>query len=156
MSGSTANRSTMPSTWSARPMPTGPSSTPSAPTRRWPGTGRHRSTAGWRTRPSPTFPSPKSCQLLDAGHPAVVNHLLDELQRLQTLGAVEGGSRHVDVAHRAAGLPQIHVVVVVQGGDAAVLGQVVAGLLGRLADRPHLVPEIGRASCRERADGAAH
>src|SRR5699024_7544329 len=67
-SGSTANRSTMPSTWSARPMPTGPSSTPSAPTRRWPGTGRHRSTAGWRTRPSPTFPSPKSCQLLDAGH----------------------------------------------------------------------------------------
>src|SRR5690625_2034895 len=68
MSGSTANRSTMPSTWSARPMPTGPSSTPSAPTRRWPGTGRHRSTAGWRTRPSPTFPSPKSCQLLDAGH----------------------------------------------------------------------------------------
>src|SRR5699024_9319165 len=76
MSGSTANRSTMPSTWSARPMPTGPSSTPSAPTRRWPGTGRHRSTAGWRTRPSPTFPSPKSCQLLDAGQ------VLGELERV--------------------------------------------------------------------------
>ncbi len=38
------------------------------PTRHSPGIGPHRSTAVWPTPASPTFPSPKSCQLLDAGH----------------------------------------------------------------------------------------
>lgn len=31
-------------------------------------TGPQRFIADWPTRPSPTSPSPKSCQLLDAGH----------------------------------------------------------------------------------------
>jgi transposase len=37
--------------------------------KRCPGTGRTTYTSAWPTRGSPTFPSPKSCQLLDAGHP---------------------------------------------------------------------------------------
>lgn len=56
------------STWSARPTPSGPSSTPFAHTRHWPGTGPWRSTRASPTRRSPSFSGQKSCQLLDAGH----------------------------------------------------------------------------------------
>ena len=53
---------------SAKPMPAAPSSTPFDPTSTWPGTGHQGFTAAWPTRRSPLFPSPKSCQLLHAGH----------------------------------------------------------------------------------------
>jgi hypothetical protein len=47
---------------------TGSTTTPSARTRPSPGIGRTTSTSASQTRASPTFPSPKSCQLLDAEH----------------------------------------------------------------------------------------
>ena len=62
-----ASRSTMGSTWSARPMSIGSSSTPSDHTNTWLGTGPPRSTVAWRTPSSPPFPSPKSHQLVDEG-----------------------------------------------------------------------------------------
>jgi hypothetical protein len=61
-------RSTTSWTWSSTPSATGPTTTPSAPTRPSPGTGPTTSMSAWPTLASPTFPSPKSCQLLDAAH----------------------------------------------------------------------------------------
>jgi hypothetical protein len=59
----TGTSSTSPSTRSV----TGSTTTPSARTRPCPGTGPTTSMWAWPTPECPTFPSPKSCQLLDAG-----------------------------------------------------------------------------------------
>ncbi|MDQ0906569.1 transposase InsO family protein [Streptomyces canus] len=56
-----------PSTSSGTPRTTGATTTPSDRTRPWPGTGPTMSIPAPRTRSSPTFPNPKTCQLLDAG-----------------------------------------------------------------------------------------